>query len=644
MNILLIEDSVADVENIRILLNDAKIRYKLYEANTLSKGFDLVDNNPIDVVLLDLSVGDSTGLSTVTTWVNRVKNIPVVVLTGTGNQRTGHKAVENGAQDYIVKSPELASLRLINAINYAITRSKNEAELRKTNETLSRDTQQLKTNQQLAGLAAWEMDIVNNAMQWDAETFRIFGHKPNAFTPTRSDYMNVVHRDDREQVEDFFNQALSLGSPQSIKYRIIIDRRVVKHISVRAQVKFDESTNRVLLVGTIQDITEKTDDPPAQAAEPSAPEAVALMPEQVFSQLSYNIRGPLNSINQLLFLIDDSMLPPSQLDLFQNLKTAVDELSFTLLSVINYSLLVSQKNQLNREVFNLPDAIESIRRVAIFKAAQKQCTVNLITDSSLPKQAYGDAAKISQFISGEFQLMLLRWNGRKAPEVRLSTQLSGKNCLLILELKYNGEEPQPALENSKVPWDKIVRLIGEQKSQQEQLELASFINNKLGEWLEVRTELKNAKNKNEVHLRHAIPLSLIEEEAPPSAESPVSPIFILLAEDHPVQQITAFKLLSNWSGFVQVTLAKNGQEALNLAKEKSFDLILMDLQMPVMSGLEAIAAIRQFSRTPIIAVTASANPEEEEEARLMGANDYLLKPFSPEYLFNRISQLLYSES
>jgi CheY-like chemotaxis protein len=70
----------------------------------------------------------------------------------------------------------------------------------------------------------------------------------------------------------------------------------------------------------------------------------------------------------------------------------------------------------------------------------------------------------------------------------------------------------------------------------------------------------------------------------------------------------------------------------------------MDLQMPVMSGLEAIAAIRQFSRTPIIAVTASANPEEEEEARLMGANDYLLKPFSPEDLFNRISQLLYSES
>jgi CheY-like chemotaxis protein len=643
MNILLIEDSIADVENIRILLNDAKVRYKLFEANTLSKGFDLVDNNPIDVVLLDLSVGDSTGLSTVTTWVNRIKDIPVVVLTGTGNKRTGQKAVENGAQDYIVKSPDLVSLRLLDVINYAITRSKNESELRKKNETLVRDAVVLKTNQQLAGLGAWEMDIVNNAMQWDTETFLIFGYKPNAFTPTRSDYMNVVHRDDRDQVERFFNQAVNSGTPQSIKYRIIIDRRIVKHISVRAQVKFDESTNRVLLGGTIQDITEKTDDTPVTTAAPSIPEAISLTPEQVFSQLSYNIRGPLNSINQLLFLIDDTALPPSQLDLFQNLKTAVDELSFTLLSIINYSLLASQKHQLNREVFNLPDTLEAIRRVALFKASQKQCGVNLIVDNFLPQQAYGDAAKISQFISGEFQLMLLRWNGRKAPEVRLSTQLSGKNCLLVLELRYNGEEPRPALESNKVPWDKIVRLIGEQKSQHEQMELASFINSKLSEWLEVRTELKNTRNKNEVHIRHAIPLTLVEEEALPSAESPVSPIFILLAEDHPVQQMTAFRLLSSWSNFVQVTMAKNGQEALNLAKEKTFDLILMDLQMPVMSGLEAITAIRWFSHTPIIAVTASATPEEEYEARHAGANDYLIKPFSPEDLFKRITQLLCTE-
>jgi two-component system sensor histidine kinase/response regulator len=106
---------------------------------------------------------------------------------------------------------------------------------------------------------------------------------------------------------------------------------------------------------------------------------------------------------------------------------------------------------------------------------------------------------------------------------------------------------------------------------------------------------------------------------------------ILLAEDNPVNQLFACRLLERLGH--EVTVANNGVEALDALDRACFDLVLMDMQMPVMDGIEATQAIRAREadgrqRLPIVALTANASADDRERCLTTGMDDYLAKPFS----------------
>jgi CheY-like chemotaxis protein len=114
---------------------------------------------------------------------------------------------------------------------------------------------------------------------------------------------------------------------------------------------------------------------------------------------------------------------------------------------------------------------------------------------------------------------------------------------------------------------------------------------------------------------------------------------ILLVEDNPVNQLVAKGMLSKLG--CEVTVAAHGGEALIALESQTFDLVLMDCNMPVMNGYEASRQIRQSGRwpqLPIVALTANAMPEERDRCRAAGMSDYLAKPFRREELITLIDQ------
>jgi len=123
---------------------------------------------------------------------------------------------------------------------------------------------------------------------------------------------------------------------------------------------------------------------------------------------------------------------------------------------------------------------------------------------------------------------------------------------------------------------------------------------------------------------------------------PESPLEILLAEDNAVNQMLAVRLLEKRGH--RVTVANNGQEAVALVKQGSFDLVLMDVQMPGCDGFEATATIRQWEsasrrHVPIIAMTAHAMKGDEDRCLAAGMDAYLSKPINPSRLFDLIRNL-----
>ncbi len=123
---------------------------------------------------------------------------------------------------------------------------------------------------------------------------------------------------------------------------------------------------------------------------------------------------------------------------------------------------------------------------------------------------------------------------------------------------------------------------------------------------------------------------LVSELTGPSAVAPSQPLRILVAEDTPANQKVVRALLSKYGHVVEV--AHNGAEAVELLRKNPFDVVLMDVQMPLMDGLQATAAIRQLPQPekaaiPIIAMTAQAMPGDRGKCLAAGMSDYLPKPF-----------------
>jgi len=142
----------------------------------------------------------------------------------------------------------------------------------------------------------------------------------------------------------------------------------------------------------------------------------------------------------------------------------------------------------------------------------------------------------------------------------------------------------------------------------------------------------------------ALPAEPVRDGAEP--KEPAAGWNILVVEDNPVNQVLARRLLAKHGH--QVTTATNGREALVAAEAQAFDLILMDVQMPEMDGLEATAAIRERERTsglhvPIVAMTAHAMKGDEDECLRSGMDGYITKPIRPEDLFRTIGRFLKSQ-
>ena len=130
----------------------------------------------------------------------------------------------------------------------------------------------------------------------------------------------------------------------------------------------------------------------------------------------------------------------------------------------------------------------------------------------------------------------------------------------------------------------------------------------------------------------------VAKKSPVSSNKDLSNTKILLVEDNVINQLLATKLLARWKA--EVSVANNGFEALDWLEKDDFDVILMDMQMPRMGGVECTKIIRcdRKLELPIIALTANAVKGEKDKCIDAGMNDYVSKPFDPEELYSKICQ------
>ncbi len=643
LNILLIEDNAGDANLITIYLKESSIKYELTHKDTFFDGVDWIKNNDVDITLLDLSLPDSSGFKTLSNFLDKFPMMPVLVLTGVNNEIVGNQAVKAGAQDFLVKGQFDGKL-LGRAIRYSLQRFKTQVKLEETAKNLAISEKRYVEAQEMAHFGNWEMDIVSNEMKWTDEIYRIFGFHPSSINPTLSDYLNYVHMEDKTEVEAFFETANKDGKLHKIEHRIVIDGRNIKYVACQAKVYYEEINGKILLVGAIQDITERKLSEQL-IIEKNLSRKASMIKEEALADLSFHIRTPLSSIINLLYLLDNAEATLQQKEYIDGLKTSVDDLSIMVNNMLNFSLLVSDHIAVEVEEFHFRNFLQGINKVVQIKADKSDIQLRFDIDEAIPEKLIADHDKITQVLYNLIDNAIKNTGerGRLTINVTNRTQHEDGATHLCFSIKNTGAGINKAKIRELLEAEKLLEVYTDDPEEQYKPLLSMAIATKLIKTLDGQLDIRSNEGEG-MSFEIAIPVKAVRRTPVLAGEKPEMPLKILLVEDHFLNQIATKKVLTTWSNYITVDIAENGLIGVEKYREHGYDLILMDIQMPVMNGIDAALKIREKSNVPIIALTANASKQEADRCFEIGINDYLSKPFKPEDLHAKIMNLLVTVS
>lgn len=632
-HILIIEDNHADAALIEIYLRDIHLPSKILHASFLQVGIQMVYDHDVDIVLLDLTLPDSERHTTLKRFFEKVPDVPVIVMTGFKDEIVGIQSVRAGAQDFLVKG-EFDSKVLFKSIKYSLQRYDQHSKLQRTAQTLSLNQENYRVVQRMAKIANWDMDIVTYRMTWTEEMFHILGIPPQHLQPKLKDYLNLVHVEDKEAVETFFDKAVKDGQVHGIKHRVLINNRKLRYLSLQARIKYDQLNDKIQLIGSIQDITEhrvNKKKPPL-----SIPPSVVNSENNIIKKISQYQLTQLHSILQSYTKSLKEQEQENTKDLLKPIILPLNNLLHSIFQLYHLSQLLPQQQSipLKEKVLALKDLFHQFEQLAeIIQYSGLNLSVQL--DPNLPKHVIGHAETLEYLIITLLNLPQALNTHSVHFNIYIKRHSIEDNDIVVQATFY--------CQNTKLDVEKVESLINSNKLEQllfdnqtEEWPIILAIAQKLTKELNGITEFQSEEQKG-CQVKLQIPISIIPHEEDKNNTSKT--LRVLLVEDHAITQIVTKRMLATWSDNITVDIANNGAIGTQMFKEKPYDIVLMDLHMPVMDGIKATELIRLVSNTPIIALTTKASSEEKAHCLDIGMNDYLPKPIDSDQLFDKISKL-----
>jgi response regulator RpfG family c-di-GMP phosphodiesterase len=248
IRVLLIEDNPGDVRLVRETLAEAGAgRFLLSWSPALQSGMDHLGKEPVDVILLDLGLPDSTDFSTFEKMHARAPQIPIILLTGLYDEALAAKAVRAGAQDYLVKD-EVGGRILGRMIRYAIERKRSEESQRESEN-------RLKEAQVLGRVGSWEFDLETKRITWSEETYRLYERDPKLGPPSVEEEAAYYPPEQAKRLRESMMRAVQEKSDFECDLQVELHGRKRAYFSSRMHPVQDAQGRVVKLFGTVQDIT-----------------------------------------------------------------------------------------------------------------------------------------------------------------------------------------------------------------------------------------------------------------------------------------------------------------------------------------------------------------------------------------------------
>jgi len=369
----------------------------------------------------------------------------------------------------------------------------------------------------------------------------------------------------------------------------------------------------------------------------------AAQSKQLFmSTMSHEIRTPLNEVIGITNLLLQGSPREDQMDYIKALKFSGNHLLTLVNDVLDYNKMESGKIIFEQTQFNLSDFLEDIKRSYSFRSKAKNLSFDIKKASDVPEEVIGDPIRLNQILSNLLS-NALKFTIHGSIKVVVK-ELSRTTNQSKIEFAVIDTGIGISKDKHSFVFDSFTQASSDTTRHFGGTGLGLAICKKLIE-LQGGTITIDSEPEKGSTFRFVISFGISEKGAKvqetelPESFSGLEGKRILVAEDNKINFFVANKFLIGWG--ITVTHAETGQIALDILEKEEFDLILMDLHMPVMDGIEATRIIRRsgdpkIKDIPIVALTAAIMSESHDKIEDLNINDYVLKPFKPHDLFERI--------
>ena len=437
-----------------------------------------------------------------------------------------------------------------------------------------------------------------------------------------------------------------LKNAESIAYK---KNGEIIEVKENAHIVWDRNGEIKYFEGNIVDITEiKQIEKLKQERE--AAEAANKIKSEFLANMSHEIRTPMNAIIGFTDILLDSEEAAERKEYLGIIKNAGNNLLKLINDILDLSKIEADKLDIREENFSITDVINISKDLFIPQAVDKGLEITVDCDSKIPNLVFGDKHRLAQILNniignalkfteqGSINIIcnykdgVVSINIRDtgigiAPEKQETVFNSFSQADMSTERKYGGTGLGLAISK------KLVELLGGQIS----------LESTLGEGTSFTIEIPFGVVEDESLLNNSKAESGIGSIKPFNSES--KKLRILLAEDNKINQTLVSVLLNEMD--LHCDIAENGKEALERLEIAPYDLLLLDMQMPVMDGFETIKHIRmdkKYKNIYVIALTANAMAGDEEKYLDAGCDDYLPKPVDRDLFKLKIEKIINLDS